>query len=183
VEGDQPFTGISFNYPENYVLSARWLGKGPSRQWKNRMQGTPVNVWENIYNNTHTGYSPVVYPEFKGYYGEVAWMELSTVEGKLYIASPNSGLFVRLFDFYALSSANRPHPEIPIGNISFLDCIPPIGTKLATGLTTNTRVYGPQSELNHVNGTMKRTLYFYFGQPKTTDSKEQYSRPAVDNVF
>ncbi|MEI9806889.1 MAG: glycoside hydrolase family 2 TIM barrel-domain containing protein [Bacteroidota bacterium] len=182
-EGDQPFTGISFNYPENYVLSSRWLGKGPSRQWKNRLAGTPVNVWENVYNNTHTGYPPVVYPEFKGYYGEVSWMELSTVEGKFYIASADGGLFVRLFDFYALSSANKPHPEIPVGNISFLDCIPPIGTKLATGLTTNTRVYGPQSELNHVSGSRKRTLYFYFGLPKTTDSKEQYSRPVVDNVF
>jgi len=73
--------------------------------------------------------------------------------------------------------------NVPIGNISFLDCIPPIGTKLATGLTTNTRVYGPGSELNHLSGDKKRTLYFYFGMPKTTDSKEQYSRPAVDNVF
>ncbi len=183
IDGDQPFAGISFNYPENYVLSNRWLGKGSSRQWKNRMAGTPVNVWQNIYNNTHTGYSPMVYPEFKGYYGEVSWMELSTVEGKLYIASKDSGLFVRLFDFYALSAAAKPHPEIPLGNISFLDCIPPIGTKLATGLTTNTKVYGPMSELNHVNGSKKRTLYFYFGMPKTTNSKEQYSRPAVDNVF
>lgn len=183
LEGDHPFSGISFNYPENYVLSARWLGKGPARQWKNRMAGTPVNVWQNIYNNTHTGYSPVVYPEFKGYYGEVSWMELSTVQGKLYIASPDSGLFVRLFDFFALSDAAKPHPEIPIGNISFLDCIPPIGTKLATGLTTNTSVYGPQSELNHLSGNKKRTLYFYFGMPKTTNSKEQYIRPKVDDVF
>lgn len=183
VEGDQPFSGISFSYPENYVLASRWLGKGPVRQWKNRIAGTPVNVWQNVYNNTHTGYSPVVYPEFKGYYGEVNWMELSTVEGKFYIASPDSGLFVRLFDFYALSAAGKPHPEIPVGNISFLDCIPPIGTKLATGLTTNTRVYGPMSELNHLTGNKKRTLHFYFGLPKTTDSKEQYSRPAIDNVF
>ncbi len=182
-QGDQPFTGISFNYPENYVLSNRYLGKGPSRQWKNRMAGTPVNVWQNIYNNTHTGYSPVVYPEFKGYYGEVSWMELSTVEGKLYIASKDEGLFVRLFDFYALSAAAKPHPEIPVGNISFLDCIPPIGTKLATGLTTNTKVYGPMSELNHVSGSKKRTLYFYFGMPKVSQEKENYLRPAIDNVF
>ena len=83
-----------------------WV-KGLSRQWKNRIAGTPVNVWQNIYNNTHTGYSPVVYPEFKGYYGEVSWMELSTVEGKFYIASPDTGLFVRLFDFYALSDASQ----------------------------------------------------------------------------
>ncbi len=183
VSGDLPFTGISFNYPENYVLGARWLGKGPYRQWKNRMAGTPVNVWQNLYNNTQTGYSPLVYPEFKGYYGDITWMELNTVEGKLYIASPDTGLFVRLFDFYGLTSATKPHPELPAGNISFLDCIPPIGTKLATGLTTNTKVYGPMSELNHVSGTKKRTLYFYFGLPKTTQDKENYSRPAVDNVF
>jgi hypothetical protein len=124
-----------------------------------------------------------VYPEFKGYYGQIAWMELSTVEGKFFIASPDEGLFIRLFDFYALSSAGTPHPEIPAGNISFLDCIPPIGTKLAMGLTTNTRVYGRQSELNNSNLPHKRTLYFYFGMPRTTDSKEQYSRPKVDDVF
>ena len=183
IEGDQLFAGISFSYPENYILSNRWLGKGPYRQWKNRMTGTPVNVWENLYNNTHTGYSPVVYPEFKGYYGDVTWMELSTVEGKLYIASPDAGLFVRLFNFYGLSSATKPFPELPSGDISFLDCIPPMGTKLATGLTTNTKVYGPQSELNHLSGSKKRVLYFYFGLPKTTDSREKYSRPAVDNVF
>lgn len=181
--GDLPFAGISFNYPENYVLGARWLGKGPCRQWKNRVAGTEINVWHNLYNNTHTGYSPVIYPEFKGYYGEVSWMELSTVEGKMYIASPEPGLFVRLFDFYALSDAAKPHPEIPPGNISFLDCIPPIGTKLAMGLTTNTRVYGPQSELNHVNGTKKRTLLFYFGMPKGLQTKENYSRPVIDEVF
>ena len=183
MEGDQPFSGVSFSYPENYILSARWLGKGPCRQWKNRIAGTEVNVWQNLYNNTHTGYSPIIYPEFKGYFGEVAWMEFNTVQGKMYVASPDEGLFVRLFDGYALSDAAKPHPEIPVGDISFLDCIPPIGTKLAFGLTTNTKVYGPMSELNHLNGSKKRTLYFYFGLPKTTGSKEQYSRPAVDEVF
>ncbi|MEP7238299.1 MAG: glycoside hydrolase family 2 TIM barrel-domain containing protein [Ferruginibacter sp.] len=183
LEGDYPFAGVSFSYPENYIISSRWLGKGPCRQWKNRIAGTPLNVWENMYNNTQTGYSPVIYPEFKGYYGEVNWMELSTVEGKLYVATPDTGLFVRLFDFYGLTSATKPFPELPVGNISFLDCIPPMGTKLATGLTTNTKVYGPMSELNHLSGSKKRTLYFYFGLPKTTDNKEQYSRPVIDNVF
>jgi hypothetical protein len=106
-----------------------------------------------------------------------------TLWSKFYIASKDSGLFIRLFDFYALSAAAKPHPEIPVGNISFLDCIPPIGTKLVTGLSTNTKNLGPQSELNHVSGSKKRTLYFYFGMPKTSESKENYSRPAVDNVF
>lgn len=183
LEGDVPFAGVSFNYPENYVLGARWLGKGPGRQWKNRLQGMELNVWQNLYNNTQTGYAPAVYPEFKGYYGEVSWMELSTVEGKLHIATKDTGLFVRLFDFYALTGGVKPHPELPMGNISFLDAIPPIGTKLATGLTTNTKVYGPQSELNHVSGMKSRTLYFYFGLPKINNSKEVFTRPLVDNVF
>ena len=182
LNGAYPFAGVSFSYPENFMLGAKWLGKGPYRQWKNRMQGTPVNVWQNLYNNTHTGYPPAVYPEFKGYYGDISWMEFNTVEGKFYVATKDTGLYVRLFDFYALSGV-RPHPELPIGNISFLDCIPPIGTKLALNISYNTSNLGPQSEPTRINGPQKRTLYFYFGLPKTTNSKEQYSRPAIDNVF
>jgi hypothetical protein len=183
LEGDHPFSGISFSYPENYVLGSKWLGKGPSRQWKNRMAGTPINVWQNLYNNTQTGYTPNTYPEFKGYFGEVTWMELSTVEGKIFIASPDDGLFVRLFDFNGLTTTGKAYPQLPPGNISFLDCIPPIGTKLAMGVTSNAAVYGPQGEMNHLKGLKHRTLYFYFGLPKITDSKEQYTRPLIDNVF
>jgi len=182
LNGSYSFAGVSFSYPENFMLGAKWLGKGPYRQWKNRMAGTPVNVWQNLYNNTHTGYNPIVYPEFKGYYGDISWMEFNTVEGKFYVASPDTGLFIRLFDFYALSGV-RPHPELPNGNISFLDAIPPIGTKLALNISANTSQLGPQSEPNKIDGTKQRRLFFYFGLPKTGDSKERYSRPEVDQVF
>jgi hypothetical protein len=96
-----------------------------------------------------------------------------TLWSKFYIASKDSGLFIRLFDFYVLSVAAKPHPEIPVGNISFLDCIPPIGTKLATGLSTNTKNLGPQSELNHVSGSKKRTLYFFLVCLKQTTVKKR----------
>ena len=182
LNGSYPFAGVSFSYPENFMLGAKWLGKGPYRQWKNRLQGTPVNVWQNLYNNTQTGYAPNIYPEFKGYYGDISWMEFNTVEGKFYVASKDTGLYVRLFDFYALTG-ERPHPVLPVGNISFLDAIPPIGTKLALNISYNTSQLGPQSEPTKINGPIKRTLYFYFGLPKTTNSKEQYSRPLIDNVF
>ncbi len=182
LKGSYPFAGVSFSYPENFILAAKWLGKGPYRQWKNRVAGTPVNVWQNLYNNTQTGYSPMIYPEFKGYYGDIVWMEFNTVEGKFYVASQDPGLNVRLFDFYGLTGP-KPFPELPPGNISFLDCIPPMGTKLALNLSTNTSVLGPQSELTKISGPIKRTLYFYFGLLKTENSKEQYSRPAIDNVF
>lgn len=183
ISGDQPFRGISFQYPENYVLGARWLGKGPSRQWKNRMAGTPVSVWHNLYNNTQTGYNPVQYPEFKGYYGDVTWMEFQTVEGRFYAATPDSGLFVRLFHFSGLTTTGKTYPVLPPGDISFLDGIPAIGTKLAMGVTGNAAVYGPMGRLNAPNGEQHRTLYFYFGIPKLTNKEERYTRPLIDNVF
>jgi hypothetical protein len=182
LNGNYPFSGISFQYPENFILSAKWLGKGPYRQWKNRMDGMEINVWQNRYNNTQTGYAPLIYPEFKGYYGDVSWMEFNTVEGKFYTASEDPGLFVRLFDFYALTGV-KPHPELPIGNISFLDAIPPIGSKLALNINYNTSALGPQSEPNKINETIKRRLYFYFGTPKNIIGKELYSRPEIDSVF
>jgi hypothetical protein len=182
LNGSFTFAGISFNYPENYILGAKWLGKGPYRQWKNRLQGTEVNVWQNLYNNTQTSYPPLVYPEFKGYYGDIAWMQFNTVEGKFYVASKDTALYIRLFDFYGLTGV-KPFPDLPPGNISFLDCIPPMGTKLALNISSNTSALGPQSEPAKLSGSAKRTLYFYFGSPKIMGGKEAYSRPLIDNVF
>jgi len=182
LKGSFPFAGISFSYPENYILAAKWLGKGPYRQWKNRVNGAPVNVWQNFYNNTQTGYWPMVYPEFKGYYGDITWMEFNTVQGKFYMATRDEDLSVRLFNFYGLSGPKN-LPELPVGDISFLDAIAPVGGKLAMNIYNNTRILGPQSEYTTFDGSIKHTIYFYFGLPKTTDSKEQYSRPKVDNVF
>ena len=55
LNGSYPFAGISFSYPENYMLGAKWLGKGPYRQWKNRLQGTPVNVWHHSTHKSQKG--------------------------------------------------------------------------------------------------------------------------------
>lgn len=176
LNGDHKFAGISFSYPENYVLGAKWLGKGPSRVWKNRLQGGTYNVWENPYNNTHTGSAPWIYPEFKGYFSDIVWMEMNTVQGKFTIASPNDDLFVRLFNFYGLSGIVN-HPELPLGDISFLDAIPPIGTKLALNVTPNSTNLGPAGELNHLSGTKKRILFFYFGLPKPDGENKQFTMP------
>jgi len=175
LNGSYPFAGISFNYPENFVLGAKWLGKGPSRVWKNRLQGVTLDVYQNRNNNTHTGSAPWIYPEFKGYFSEIVWMEFNTVEGKFTVASPENDLFVRLFDFYSLSGI-KPHPDLPVGDISFLDRIPPTGTKLGLNISPNARVLGPNSELNTINSPIKRTLYFYFGSPKTSENR-QFAMP------
>jgi len=162
--GKYQFAGISFNYPERNVISVKWLGDGPYRVWKNRPWGVTRNVWQKNFNLSETGYYPWFYPEFKGYYADVTWMELSTGEGKFTVVSKENDLFVRLFHFYGLSGAVS-YPELPNGDISFLDCIPPIGTKMAIGVNPLAAKLGPEGDLNELNGSFKHTLYFYFGIP------------------
>ena len=164
LNGFYQFAGISFSFPENYVARAKWLGDGPSRVWKNRMQGVSFNVWSKIYNNTRTGAYPFFYPEFKGYYSDFAWMELSTAQGKILMATEDNDLFLRLYDFYGITGPIS-YPELPPGDISFLDCIPALGSKLATGLTTDASVYGPAGKPTEMSGPKKHKLWFYFGVP------------------
>jgi hypothetical protein len=179
LSGDYPFAGVSFDYPENYVMSAKWLGKGPYHVWKNRTQGQTYNVWQNLKNSTRTGSSPWIYPEFKGYYDDISWLQLDTAEGKITIGTKEEKMFVRLFDFYGIYGTEG-YPKLPTGNISFLDAIPPLGTVLAFNINDKTESLGPESELNHLTGKFKRTLYFYFGLPDLGDEKKQFTMPEVN---
>jgi hypothetical protein len=181
-KGDYQAAGLTFTYPENYVIGAKWLGKGPYRVWKNRLAGPTLNVWENPYNDTQTGAAPWLYPEFKGYFADVAWVELNTVEGKFLVASPAPSLYVRLFDFYGLSGV-VPAPALPTGNLSFLDAIPPISTKLGLNIDNNPKNLGPMSEANHLGGVTKRTLYFFFGITKASGKPQPYVVPAKNDLF
>ena len=181
LNGDYQFAGVSFDYPENYVLGAKWIGKGPSRVWKSRLHGGTLSVWEERDNKTQTGSSPWIYPEFKGYFSEIAWMEFNTVQGKFTVGTPDDDMFVRLFEFYGLTGPTS-YPLLPTGDISFLDAIPPMGSKLALGISHNARNLGPLGELNHLSGSKKRTLLFYFGLPKTGDENKQFTMPA-ENIL
>ena len=162
VEGEQYFTGISFDFPESDIISAKWLGEGPSHVWKNRLQGGRIDVFERLYNNILPGDNSWQYRQFKGYYAEVSWMEFNTVDGKFTVVAQEEDLFVRLFDFYGISGPKN-YPELPVGDISFLDGIPPVGTKLAMGISNDTWNLGPAGKLNRMEKPVKRTLYFYFG--------------------
>jgi hypothetical protein len=164
LNGNYQFAGISFSYPESYIIRAKWLGDGASRVWKNRMQGVTYNLREKVYNNSQTGAVPFFYPEFNGYFSDFTWMELSTAQGKILMATEDKNLFLRLYDFYGITGP-KSYPELPPGDISFLDAIPPVGSKLATGLTTDASVYGPAGKPNELNGIKKHTLWFYFGIP------------------
>ncbi|GAB3019063.1 glycoside hydrolase family 2 [Niabella terrae] len=162
LDGDYPFAGVSFTYPEALVTGVKWLGRGPGRVWKNRLQGMHFDIFEKAYNATETGREPWIYPEFKGYYADVVWMELQTMEGRIRMGTPDKDLFVRLFDFYA-TSGERNLPRLPAGNLSFLDRIPAAGSNLKKGGSTDVSNLGPSSALNSIHQQLERTLYFYFG--------------------
>ncbi len=162
VEGEQYFTGISFTFPESDIISAKWLGEGPSHVWKNRLQGGRMDEFQRLYNNVLPGDNNWQHPQFKGYFADVSWIEFNTVDGKFTMVAQEEDLFVRLFDFYGISGPEN-YPALPAGNVSFLDGIPPLGTKLAMGISNDTRSLGPAGELNKMEAPVKRTLYFYFG--------------------
>ncbi len=149
--------GISFQYPEEKVLSKKWLGNGPFRVWKNRQSGNLLNVWHNKYNNTITGVT-YDYPEFKGYFSNVYWGVIETTEKPITIVIANDNLYLRVF-----TPENGPAPRgavsvFPRGDISILHEITPIGTKINT--VDNT---GPSGLKNHANGLYEGTVYFFFG--------------------
>ena len=74
--------GISFDYPEDKVKSKSWVGCGPYRVWQNRMEGLQYGYWQTDYNDPIPGES-WEYPEFKGYFSNVKWMQIETTEGKI----------------------------------------------------------------------------------------------------
>lgn len=166
VKGEHKFAGITFDFPEVDMMSVKYVGVGPYRVWKNRLQGGTFEAWEKGYNNTRTGLAPWEYPEFKGYYADVAWMEFNTVDGKFLMATPDENIFVRLFDFYSVYGPAPSHPELPAGDISFMDAIPPTGSKPNGSGSDNASNLGPLSRFTSFDGPKKHTLWFYFGLPK-----------------
>lgn len=154
-DGEYDFHGIAFDYPEKLVESKRWLGDGMYRVWKNRMKGTQFGLWKLAYNDTQPGVS-WTYPEFKGYFSDVNWLELHTLEGTLATATDQEGLFVRLYaprEGPSPKSTETPSFE---GDVAFLHAIPPIGTKFKPA---NER--GPEGERTKATGQFTISLYFF----------------------
>lgn len=123
--------GFTFSYPETNVKSMDWLGRGPYRVWRNRIRGANFGTWSKGYNNTITGadYENLVYPEFKGYHGNMYWSTLHTSESPFTMYSASDGVFMRVFTPAEPTDNHtnwKAHPAFPDGDISFLYEIPAI---------------------------------------------------------
>ena len=116
--------GLTFSFDERQAKNFTWMGKGPYRVWKNRQQGTTINLWEKDYNNTITGesFSDLKYPEYKGYHANVYWGRIACKDNVPFtFASESDGLYFRLFTPEEPHGAlKRSLPHFPAGDISFL---------------------------------------------------------------
>ena len=129
-----PWLGYTFSYDESTCRGVRWMGRGPYRVWKNRLAGQRWGIWTKAWNNTVTGEPlperPLVYPEFKGYHGELYWLTLLDDGGEaMQVQSRTDGLYVRLFTPEEPQGKLSPEPTMPpfpAGDLSFLIEIPAI---------------------------------------------------------
>ena len=159
-EGTNDYFGVVFDYPENLVKSKRWLGDGPYRVWKNRLRGETLGLWENKYNNTITGWRDWIYPEFKGCFAGVRWLQLGTSEGTITVV-PENVPFVQVLtpELPPASLVGHAAAPLPQCGLGFLDAIPPIGSKFQAA-----EAVGPSGERAVARGEYSGTVSFHFGK-------------------
>lgn len=158
--GPADFLGITFNFPEEKINGMKWMGRGPYRVWKNRLQGQQFGVWEKAYNNTITGES-WNYPEFKGWHSELYWVKLQNKESDFTVYTDRANIFLQMLkpDRPKGATNENTSPPFPEGNIGFMHAINAIGTKFQAP-----ELMGPQSQKNmQMNYTpISGALYFDF---------------------
>ena len=146
--------GICFDYPEEQVLSKRWLGAGPYRVWQNRIHGTQYDIWENDYNDPIPG-ETFTYPEFKGYFGSVSWMSIRTKEGTISLTNETPDSYIGVYQ--PRDGRDRLLYTLPESGISVLNVIPPVRNKV-----NSTDLCGPSSQPKWVDGSQTGRLVLRF---------------------
>lgn len=146
--------GICFDYPEEQVISKRWLGAGPYRVWQNRIHGTQYDIWENDYNDPIPG-ETFTYPEFKGYFGDVSWMNIRTKEGTISLTNETPDTYIGIYQ--PRDGRDRLLYTLPESGISVLNVIPPVRNKV-----NSTDLCGPSSQPKWVNGPQTGRIVFRF---------------------
>ena len=160
VKQESAVVGLTFFYPEEGVLGARWLGVGPFRVWGNRLGGGVLGVWEKEWNDTATGIQ-WQYPEFKGFHAGVRWMSLRGREGSLGLRL-QEGLYLGLFrPSFAQGMGGDGEPlarhteaDQPRGDLSFLHSISSMGTKFHSA-----EELGPQGRARLAAGVYRGRIW------------------------
>ena len=113
-------------------------------------------MWENDYNDPVPAES-FDYPEFKGYFADVAWMNITTPNGTVSIENLTPGSFVGVYE----PRDGRDHIlyELPATGISIMKVIPPVRNKVNT-----TDLIGPSSQAPLVEGPQSGRIVLRFGE-------------------
>jgi len=146
--------GIKFDYPEEKVQSKRWLGDGPYRVWQNRLHGTVYDIWVNDYNDPVPG-ETFTYPEFKGYFSNVSWMNLKTTEGEISITNETPNSYVGVYE--PRDGRDKLLYTLPKSGISILNVIPAVRNKVNA-----TDLIGPSSQPKWVDGIQNGRIVLKF---------------------
>jgi len=157
---------VGFELPDASVRSKRWLGAGPYRVWANQMRGPQFGLWANDYNDAVTGHI-WEYPEFKGVFDQVDWMQLNLKTGATLLLDTEPGSQIGV-----LRPANRvvlPEESEELmgpakatwdypgeGGLFLFHKVPAIGTKFRTPAEL-----GPQSQPKVISGPIRGSLIFH----------------------
>ncbi|MBK0384063.1 hypothetical protein I5M32_13925 [Pedobacter sp. SD-b] len=156
-KGKYYYAGVGFDLPEIAVKSKRWLGEGPYRVYKNRLQGTSMNVWEvnkkeNIPGNVYN------FPEFEGYFGKWFWARLNLFNNHTIGMATEDDLYLGLLKPNEGKQPENAAIHYPKNSgVYFFNYLTPIGEKWKTP-----EEIGPAGQLNQINQDLKGTVYLNF---------------------
>jgi hypothetical protein len=148
--------GVHLDYPEAKMRSMRWLGRGPSRVWKNRLKGGRLDVWDNPYKD-HTPGLTWDFPEFRGYYRDWQWVVFDTDEGHITLVNATDNLYLGVYRPKDGPEPKSTELKLPQTGLALLHGIPAIGTKFKKA-----ERLGPQSQKNQADGPYHTTVYLHF---------------------
>ncbi|HSK10104.1 MAG TPA: glycoside hydrolase family 2 TIM barrel-domain containing protein [Vicinamibacterales bacterium] len=152
-DGEVDLLGVSFGLPSDGVLSKRWLGRGPYRIYRNRLEGGVFDLHTVRYNDPVPGQS-FTYPEFKGYFRDWRWLQLETTAGTVTVENRSS---VPFFGLYGPRDGEPPMLGFPDTGLALLHVIPAQGTKF----DTPDRL-GPQSQTPRGAGAQQGSVLLRF---------------------
>lgn len=158
-EGEYDILGLRFDLPDNVLKSKRWLGQGPYRVWRNRLEGGQSGVHEVAFNDSTPG-ETYAYPEFKGYFRDWGWITLETTVGRLVVEPSVSGEHAPFFGLGQPRDGVDGLLKLPDVGLSFLEVIPAMRNKFHT-----TDQLGPQSATPTVKGGRSGAVVFRFDPP------------------
>jgi hypothetical protein len=158
--GTNPFSGVLFDYPKQWVRHQRWVGDGPFRVWKNRRDGVTLGCWENNISPLPAAGRDGIHPKFNGFFSNVDWLQLDTEEGTITIV-PENVSFVQVLtpEFPSPELAGQAGTPVPQCGLGFLDAIPSLNSKFPTSRFSN-----PPNRTDLTNDEYTITVDFYFGR-------------------